>query len=364
MKCQSAFVVTRIACLLYWQTIASLYQQIPTFTEPMRLYPFLLLLAPVVLVSCNPDPSAGPRVDLVGSSRFLSASRTSTTTSTSPIDTFSTRMFAEKREDGDPDLRRLLITVEYSPTRNPYVYPNAGFEYRDIPSDPPLVFLDSVLTGAQRQSVAFEFTANTRSTPGREIWRFKAENESGEGDKTMRSFTLRLRPSNADSLLTYHRYVTTLQAPVNYRSRSYISLLPGLALPAFSLRQHAENQNLIDLVYLPLSGGGRALAAPNDADFVRRSAFWNSANRRATKLRSTALDSAAFTATTTPAQLTAAYNTGGTVSTTTGVLPLRGTGRVFAFQTADNPAKTGLIFVQSVVTVPTPALRIQVRITK
>ncbi|MBO0360890.1 hypothetical protein J0X19_23220 [Hymenobacter sp. BT186] len=322
----------------------------------MRLYLLSFLLASALLASCNPEPSAGPRVALVGSSRFLSASRSSTV----PGDTFSTRVFADKYDPNDADLSRLLITVEYIRSRNPYVYPSTGFEANDVPNDAgQLIFLDSVLTGEQQQSVAVQFQAGTRTTSGREIWRFKADDVDGESNEG--GFTLRLR--NADSLLTYHRYTTILPAPISYQSRSYISLLSGLALPSFSLRQHPENQSLIDLVYLPLPNGGRALATPQDPTFTNRSTFWT--NRRATKLRATALDSAAFTAATTPAQLEAAFAApNGTLITSTGALPSRGAGRVFAFQTADSPAKTGLVFVQSIITVPTPAIRMQVRITK
>lgn len=322
----------------------------------MRPYLLFFTLGSVLLAACNPEPSAGPRVALVGSTRFLSASRSSIT----PGDTFSTRVFADKYDPNDADLKRLLISVEYVRSRYPYPYPSTGFDPDDVPKETGrLIFLDSVLTGEQQQSVAFQFQAGTRTTSGREIWRFQADDIDGKSNDG--GFTLTLR--NTDSLLTYHRYTTILPAPINYRSRSYISLLSGLALPSFSLRQHPENQDLIDLVYLTLPSGGRALATPNDATFKSQSAFW--ITRRATQLRTTTLDSAAFTATTTPAQLEAAFNAvGGTVVTSTGALPSRGTGRVFAFRTADAPAKSGLIFVQSIITVPTPAIRMQVRITK
>jgi len=324
----------------------------------MRLY-LLLLLAPVLLASCNPDPDPGPRVDLVGSTRFLSSSRSSSVAA----DTFTTRVFADKRNDADPDLRRLLITVEYKPMRNPYVYPNVGFDYGSIPSDAPLVFLDSMLTGAQRQAVAFQFTANTRSTPGREIWRFKAENEDGQGEETQRSFTLRYRPTTADSLLPYHRYDMVLPAPTAPGSRSYLSLLPGLSLPSYSLRQIPDNRQLIDLVYLNLPDGGRALASPTDLLFKARTSFWTT-ERRQTQLRATALDSAGFLGVATQAGLEAAFAAGtpfGEV-THTDPLTIRGGRRVIAFRTADN--KTGLIFIRALPTTPVAAISMQVRVTK
>lgn len=321
----------------------------------MRLHLLLLLLASVLLASCNPEPSAGPRVDLVGATRYLSASRTST----SPADTFTTRVFADKRNSDDANISRLLITVDYTPTPNPYAYPATGFNRDNIlPKVFSLVYLDSMVQGSQQRAVAFQFTANTRTTSGRELWTFRAFDTDGASNA--RSYQLSLR--NADSaLVVYHRYSLLLPAPSNAGSRSYLSLLPGLTLPSVSLRQSPENQNLIDLVYFQLPNGGRALATPNDPEFVARSAFWTT--RRATQLRATTLDSAAFATADTTAILSAfSQSTALGIPTRTGPLAARGSGRVLAFRTADR--KTGLIFIQSFLTAPTPAMRLQVRITK
>lgn len=320
----------------------------------MRLYLLLFLLGPVLLASCNPEPSAGPRVDLVGGIRFLSASRTSTT----PADTFTTRVFADKRDGDDANISRLLVTVDYTPTPNPYVYPAAGFNPNNIqPQKFSLVYLDSMVQGIQQQAVAFQFTANTRTTSGREVWTFRAYDTDGKSNA--RSYRLSLR--NPDSTLAYHRYNLLLPAPVTAGSRSHLSLLTGLTLPSVSMRQSPENQRLIDLVYLSLPNGGRALATPNDPTFAARSTFWTT--RRATQLRTTGLDSAAFAASDTTAILSA-FNQGAAlgIPTRTGPLAARGPGRVLAFRTADR--KTGLIFVQSFLTAPTPAIRLQVRVTK
>ena len=326
----------------------------------MRFYLFLLLLAPVLLASCNPDPDPGPRIDLVGSTRFLSASRTSTT----PADTFTTRVFAETQKDTETNLNRLRITVQYSPTRNPYVYPvTGGYDYKNIPSDAgALIYLDTVLAGAQQRSVAFQFTANTRTTSGRELWTFEAEDANGKLSR--RSFQLTLR--NPDSLLTYHRYTLLLPAPTRPGSRSYLALLPGLALPSHAVRQNPENQALIDLAYLPLPNGARALASPNDPLLMRNNPLFRAGNwtNRVTQLRATGLDSTSFSTTDTEAELRAAYSNGTLLPNPTRTNPLttRGAGRVLAFQTADG--KTGLIFIQSLPTAPTAAIRMQVRITK
>ena len=329
----------------------------------MRFYS-LLLLALGALAACNPDPAAGPRIDLVGSSRLLSASRSSTV----PADTFTTRVFADVPDGESALLRRLSIRVEYSPSRNPYRYPATGFTPDSLPRDArPLTFLDSVLTGKQQQSVAFQFMAGTRTTSGREQWVFEAEDTDGRTRR--RSFRLTLR--NADSLLTYHRYSLLLPAPTSPGSRSYLALLPGLALPAFSLRRLPENQALIDLVYLPLPNGARALAAPNDpllrtTNPLFRAGSWLAP--RATELRATTLDSAAFAANDTEPELLAAFASGTALplATRTGPLTARGreAGRVFAFRTADTRQKTGLLFIQSFPTAPAAAIRLQVRLTK
>ena len=113
----------------------------------MRFWSFLLFS--VLLSGCNPEPNPGPRIDLVGSTSpaFLSSDRLSTT----PADTFTTRLFAEARDTvNGPALTRLRITVDYTPTRNPYTYPTTtAFDPALVPKDTlPLVYLDSVLAPA------------------------------------------------------------------------------------------------------------------------------------------------------------------------------------------------------------------------
>ena len=171
----------------------------------MRFYLLLFLFTSALLTSCSLDDESGPRIDVVGGSRFLSASRTVTTPANSVAlaDTFATRVFAERRDDG-AELERMTIAVEYSPTPYPYVYPTTtAFNPDSIPRKPAsIVYLDTVLTGPQRQSVAFQFRTNTRTTSGREKWVFTAFD--ADNKKKERSFTLVLRNSDSASV-AYHR---------------------------------------------------------------------------------------------------------------------------------------------------------------
>jgi hypothetical protein len=319
-------------------------------------YRLLLLFASplLLLAGCNPEPNPGPRIDLVGgtSPALLSASRTSTV----PADTFSTRVFAESRDTvSGPPLTRLRITVDYVRNRNPYIYPvGIPFDPDRVPTEKaPLVYLDSVLAPGKR-AIAFQYSAVARSTSGKETWTFQVEDTEGASNK--RSYVLTLR--NPDSLLTYHRYTLRLQAPLTRKSRSYLALSAGLALPAFALGPTtAANRDSIDVVYLPLAGGARALAAPADPALTLRS--W--ATRRRTEFRTTTLNEAGFTAADSPAELLAAF-TAGTVLTTptnTGVLTK---GQVIAFRTASN--KTGLLYIDDFPTAPQLAVQLRVRITK
>lgn len=326
----------------------------------MRLRLLPLLASPLLLVGCNPEPNPGPRIDLVGSTTpaFLSADRSSTT----PADTFTTRVFAQARDTlSGPALTRLRITVDYSPYRNPYIYPTTtAFDPKLVPKETTsFVYLDSVLAPGKR-AVAFQYTAVTRSTSGRETWTFQVEDTEGASNK--RSYRLTLR--NTDSLLTYHRYTLRLQAPRTRNSRSYLALSAGLALPAFALgASTAQNRDSIDVVYLPLGVGARGLAAP--ADPTVPLAAWSPGSKRATEFRRTAVGFTFnnFTEADTTPELLAAFNAGTAFapSTRTGTLTK---GQVVAFRTAGEKPKVGLLYIEDFPTAPQAAILLQVRITK
>lgn len=316
----------------------------------MRFQLLFALLSLGLLAACNPDPNPGPRLDLIGSSRFLSTDRVTNT----PGDTFTTRLFAQARDTSNgPELRHLRIRIGYTPTFNPVVYPvSTVVDLNSFPQD-ELVYLDSTLKPGTRQ-VAFQFTAGSRTTSGREQWTFEVED--ADGTKNSRGFRVAVR--NNDSALVYHRYTLRLPGPTRPGARRFLALRPGLTFPSYSLRTNARNQALIDLVYLP--GSGSSLASPNDPLLSSSLSSW--ATQRVTQLRSTTLNEAAFGNVDTETELVTAFNNGtafAPVATRTGPLTK---GQVFAFRTADN--HTGVAYVQELLTAPTNAVLLQVRVTK
>ncbi|MCC2545870.1 hypothetical protein LJY25_05395 [Hymenobacter sp. BT175] len=289
---------------------------------PIRFL-FCLLGLAGLLTGCG-DPATGPRLDLVGSSRFISADRALT----SPADTLTAKVYAEARDDNQ-QLRRLRITVGYN-------------------DETPLVYLDSALN---RRDALFLLSFGSRTTSGRETWRFEAEDTDGQ--KASRSFRVRLR--NPDSTLVYHRYTVRLQAPGTPYARPYLDLARGLAFPSYTVRTNAEAQQAVDLIYLPLAAGGPVLAAPADPQ-----SGLNWPGRRRTLLRVTSLSQSAFTNTDTSEELEAAYTSN--LSSPVTRTPALTKGAVLAFITADS--RYGLLYVADVLASPVPALVLNVRIQR
>jgi len=307
-------------------------------------YRLLLLTLPLLslLTACS-DAEEGPYLGLVGSSRYTSSNRTIAT----PGDTVTFKLYGGLRKGGQP-LSHVRIFVTYAPIKNPLSYPQ-GYNPLQAPADPEMTYLDSALPAASREFV-IQTTLNSRTTSGREQWRFEAEDTDGR--KVSRGFRLQLR--NIDSALTYHRYTAQLQAPnpVGNR-RSFLALLSGLTLPHYTVRTDAANQALIDLVYVT-TPSGICLAAPNDALTGLK---WMP---RTTALRATSLTTTNFAEADTNDELIARFNNATTPSTTH-TEPLA-KGNIYAFRTADT--RSGLIYVQDIITTPIPTVLLQVRTTK
>lgn len=304
-----------------------------------------------LLTACEPESESGPTpyLDLVGTARYLSSNRVLTT----PGDTLTTRVYAEAADSLNSPLRRLRITVTYEPGKNPIIYPANLLSYDpgSARNDPEFVYLDSMLTTRRaRQALAFQFTFGARTTTGREVWKFEAEDQQQR--VASRSYRLTLR--NPDSALVYHRYSVRLQAPGTAASRSFLALLPGLTLPGFTMRNNPAAQQLVDLVYLPTAAGAPALSTPADTR-LKLPSTWT---KRATLLR-LLTDTASFAATTTSQGFEDVFSRAQAPVTSTGALRRN---QVVAFRTAD--LKYGLILIQEIKTTPTPTLNLQVRITK
>ncbi|MCB2409184.1 hypothetical protein [Hymenobacter lucidus] len=316
--------------------------------------PLVASVSVCLLAACSPDSdsSPSPYLELVGSTRFVSANRSVT----SPGDTLTTRLYAEASDAQSP-LRRLLITVSYEPNKNPILYTSTFDPTELADQSEKLVYLDTTFsTTAPTTALAYQFTFGTRTTSGREVWRFEAEDTQQR--TASRSYRLTLR--TADSALVYHRYNVRLQAPQTAASRSFLSLLSGLALPKVTVRKNPEAQELIDLIYLPTAAGAPSLSTLTD-DTLRLKLGRSWSKKRATQLRLLPLsDSTSFANANTAASFTTLFNQVLTPSaTSTG--PLREK-QIIAFQTEDK--KYGLIQVVDIKTTPTPTVDLQIRIAK
>ncbi|RYU78413.1 hypothetical protein [Hymenobacter persicinus] len=306
----------------------------------------LLLFAPLLLhlLACSKQDS-GPRLDLVGSTRYTSFDRTIST----PGDTVTFKLYSDVRS-ADKPLKAVRIFVTYAPVKNPLNYP-AGYDATKAPADPEFTFLDSTMPASAREFV-LQTTINARTTSGREQWRFEAEDV--DGNRVSRGFRLQLR--NADSLrLNYHRYTAQLQAPGDGNRRSFLALLPGLTLPRYTVRTNAANQALIDLVYAS-DAAGIYLAAPNDP-IIKHTKGWN----RSTEFRNTGIDQNGFNSTDTEQELISAFGGASELTPKTRTGPIA-KGRVYAFLTTEK--KYGLLYVQDILTAPVPTVLLQVHITK
>ncbi|GAA4016979.1 hypothetical protein GCM10022408_33160 [Hymenobacter fastidiosus] len=306
----------------------------------------LLLIVPSLLsllTACSKQ-NAGPRLDLVGSGRYVSFNRDDTR----PGDTLTFKLYADTR-DAEVPLRRVRILVTYTPLKNPVSYPQ-GFVPGSVPADREFTYLDSAIT---TKDFVLQTTFNARTTSGREQWRFEAEDAGG--NTVRRGFRLQVR--NNDSANAYHGYTAQLQAPNgNGNRRSFLALLPGLTLPRYTVRANADARNIVDVVYVA-NQSGIYLAAPNDA-LVTHVPKWTT---RPTEFRTTTLDKTGFDGADTSGELIAAFGTPATP-------PLTHTdpiakGKVYAFRTKDQ--KSGLLYVQDILlTTPVPTVLLQVRITK
>ena len=326
-------------------------RRLPTATQLLRI---LLLLPPLALLAaCDPALGPGPRIALVGSTRFLSANRLLTI----PGDTVTTKLYASTAET-EP-LTRVRIAVTFTPRKEPLdrsALQASNTLYRDYPKDSVgLVYLDTLLSPRTREFV-FQNTVSIRTTSGRETWTYEATDSENRTSQT--SIVLAL--NNADSALVYHRYTVRLQTPRDFDSRPYLALLPGLTFPRYSARMSQGVQQLIDLIYLPGANNGVVLASPADQ---RIPLAWPVGGRRATQLRApTAIpDLNAFSAADTDLELTAAFDTGTALADPLRTPPLT-KGQIIAFRTADQ--KSGLIYVDSFVLTPVPSVVLQVHIQK
>jgi len=329
-------------------------------TEP-RLLPrplyamrrYLLLLAPFLtaLFACDPGVKPGPRVDFVGNTRFVSSDRVVST----PGDTLSSFIYADVRDSakGNP-LKRFIVTVKYEPGLTPGLYQNGILTQREDPFE--YTYLDSTLA-PNTFSFVFRHDFTARTTSGRERWTFKVTGV----DKEQASRTYQLTTRKADSAALIHNYTTLLQAPVkgNRARRSFLDVTNGLALTGYAA-QSPSAQALIDLIYVPGVNNTFGLASPNNVTSVGTSSW---VTKNSTELRTTTVPVEEFNRAT-EADLITGFDAGRDSSS---ILPSIAEGKIIAFRTnTPNPldSRTGLIYVQDILSTVIPTVLIQVKVSK
>jgi len=363
----------------------------------MRLY--LALMTAGLLAGCT--KTYGPqRLDFVNTTRFTSSNRTGL----NPADTLASRLYAENNDASGPKLGRLLVTVQYRPKRDPFLYPTPVSSInRDLIDKNPedFVFLDSALVktvsgqNVYPDNFLLTTTYGVRTTTGSEHWQYELRNSNNDVTAS-RAVDLGMR--RIDSLAVYHDYLLKLVIPAvgvdatpEIRSKSarrFLSLYAGLALPAYTVLRagapgDAQNaaQQVVDLIILP---DGLTLVSPDSPTLssgstpALNSTRWpnTAANRRATLIYPAPnITTATFTSQLTAAAIQAAYTTAaGSAGSATGKLvgPV-GANQVYAFRTDEGAGaatryRYGLLLVVSVPTSSTTAttagLQLQVRMAK
>ena len=325
----------------------------------MRL--LLIVLSACLLSACLLGACAkekGPlRLYFVSSGRFTSGNRAGV----GPGDTLSTRLYADANPNSNTAgnvLTRFQVTVSYTPLRAPFAYPVplTGFSYKDLPNDPPIVYLDTLLS-PRPSTFLYTSVFGARTTSGTEKWTFTATDGN---NSSVRAFVLAVRQS--DSLDVVHAYTLKLPAlATGVAARRFLDLRAGLAYPRYSVRNRAVQQS-IDLILLP---DGQRLASPSNPA-LKLDTVWK-APLRQTIFRLTALTATSFANTKDTTAIHEAFVAAGAAANQT-LLPRLLVDQVYAFniRNSANPAKPylGLLHVLALPTGTTAGLQLEVRLAK
>lgn len=339
-----------------------------------RLVLYLPLLALLAACAKTDQPV---RLDFVGGTTLTSGSKIANTT-----DTLTTRAYAVAN---DQVLKNLRVTVNYSPGLSPISYPTplSSFDPKNAPAEQTITYADTVLTDLvvnRRRPGQFLFVNHyiVRATSGTETWTYTATDAAEQSA----SRSIRLISRNGDSARVYQHYTLRLRpvprfAAVGDSVRNsrpvFLNMRYGLALPKFSVLNNAgslvENQKLIDLVCLASRGGAAIrLVAPASADTASIRlplAKWLPANRRATELRTTALNETQFNSAASGADFANAFAAGTVVNNNTYSTGTLAKDQVVAFRiTEDGRLYYGLLRVTNLATGSAVALSIEVKVEK
>ena len=359
---------------MHWQHVARRAARYLCF---MRFRFFLLFALPVLLCACA-KTDAPVRLDFIGNSALTSGNRTA-----GAGDTLTTRAYAMVGKDNT--LTRLRITVQYEPTRTPFLYPVPATSYNpaNTPNDNEVVYLDSTLARASAPNpdftgpeLIFQNKFSSRTTSGTELWRYVVTDAK---DQTANR-ALRLTVRKPDSLAVFHNYTAILR-PVppgpgtvpaaelgqRDRARVFLNLRSGLVLAKYSLLNLQNglqaNQPLVDLICVA-SGTGLSLNAPAATSMTGglNASRWPLTKRNRTRLLNTSLSVTDFGNAKTTNNFVAAF-AGGTPlapdSLSTGPLAKN---KVLAFRTAEG--LTGLILIVDLIPGASPVLNGSIKVQK
>ena len=336
----------------------------------LRVLPLLVLAAACTKIVLS------PRLDFVGASRFISASRI-TTTATVTADSLASKIYAQAADlKNDPTLMHLRITLNSAPTRTPVLYPITISTYRasDTPNDPELVYLDSLLAPGTKD-IAFTNLLTGRTASGVDLWQYAVTDATGAIASRAYRLSLRRTDSLTAVVHSYRAYFGAVPAgrssapltAAQNQALAYLNLRQGLLLPHFAVSAtnptKETNRALVDLVCTSRGTTLRLSSTRSDSLVTTR---W-SPSTHTTALHATALTANDFIGLTTNALLASTFAAGAATSgDSLRTAPLV-KGTVIAFHTATTGpggAKYGALLITDLVRTPTTVITCQVLVQK
>jgi len=342
---------------------------------------FLLRVLPLlVLVAACTKITFSPRLDFVGATRFISASRILTTAMVT-ADSLASKIYAQTANLTDgPDLTRLRITLASSPTRTPVLYPIPlnSYQASSTPDDSKLVYLDSVLAPGTKE-IAFTNLLTGRTASGVDSWEYAITDATGSIASRAYRLSLRRTDSITAVVHSYRAYfgavpMDSLGKPLTAaqnQALAYINLRQGLLLPHFAvayispspelMANRAANRALVDLVCTS-QGSTLRLVSTKSGSLVTKG--WET---HITALHTTALTATGFIGLTTNALLASTFVAGTAASIDSLQTAPLVKGTVIAFHTAPTATsgqKYGALLVADLVRTPVTIVTCQVLVQK
>lgn len=314
----------------------------------------LIFLVATALAGCTKS-KAPLQTYFIGSARFTSGNRTGV----GAADTLATRFYAYTSDSATTDLKTVRVTVDYSPRRQPFVYPTpiTATLPSFVNTSEQLVYLDSTLAAVNELLLTTVY--GVRTSAGTERWTYTATDNAG--NTSARTFVITQR--RPDSTTVYNNYTLRLPVPATSKvARRFLDLKSGLALPGFTLAGSLPNpelQKLTDVIVMP---DGLTLASPDALDpaVYFKAGKWLKTNQSTTRFYLTALTPTTFAGVTDAVGLAGAFVAPG-VPQISGLL----VGQVYAFSVLNGTTPLyGLLRVAALPAGTTAGLQLEIRIAK